>query len=91
MRIFVLVNHLYEVYIFKEGHLKACSMEYQVDSKNPFIHITNYSVQKHSPLFETFEFGNEVSYKKFEEFLCESGYEKGVLYTDVIPKIKGFK
>jgi len=66
MRIFVLINHNYEVFLFKEGHLKTCSLIYEEESKNPFIHITNYSVQKHSKRFQTFEFGNEVSYQDFE-------------------------
>jgi len=88
MRIFVLVSHSNEVYIFKEGHLKTCSLNYDVDSKNPFIHITNYSVQKHSKMFETFEFGNEVSYKDFENFLTETGSELS-LKKHIIPKIKG--
>jgi len=66
MRIFVLITHNHEVFMFKEGHLKCCSLSYEEDSKNPFIHITNYSVQKHSKDFQAFEDGNEVSYQQFE-------------------------
>ena len=46
MRGWVLITHNMKVYFFKEGHLKTCSISFDIDSKNAFSHITNYSFQK---------------------------------------------
>ena len=37
--------------------------------KNKFIHITNHSIQKKSNNFEKYEFGNEISYNDFKEYI----------------------
>ena len=47
------------VYIFKQGHLKATCDKYDINSSSPFIHLTNYSVQKHNVDFSKIEIGNE--------------------------------
>jgi len=62
IRVWVLINHENEVFMFKEGHIKTSSHEYNINSKNSFIHITNYSLQKYSSEFSKFELGNEASY-----------------------------
>ncbi len=41
------------------------------------VHLTNYSVQKYSKNFSLYEFGNEVSFEEFQDFLdLEYGYKK---------------
>ena len=54
MRIWVLLTHSMKVYVFKEGHLKTCSIEYNINSKDAFTHITNYSVQKYNSNFQKY-------------------------------------
>ena len=71
MRIWVLVTHTMKVYVFKEGHLKTCSVEFNINSKNAFTHITNYSFQKHNDDFQKFEKGNEVPFNEFQKFIDE--------------------
>ena len=39
-----LSNHEMNVYMFKEGHLKATSEKFNIKSNNLFIHLTNYDV-----------------------------------------------
>ena len=51
IRIWVLITHKMKVYIFKEGHLKASSVNYNKDDFDSFIHITNYSLQKYNKSF----------------------------------------
>jgi len=65
----VLVTHKMEAYIFREGHLKTCSVEYDINQKDSFVHLTNYSVQKYCENFSKFEIGNEVSFDQFQNFL----------------------
>ena len=69
IRCFVLIDYNLNLFFFREGHLKACSELYNLDDRNRFIHITNYSLQKKSIKFETYEEGNEISYSDFKKFL----------------------
>ena len=78
IRIWVLFTFLdktkkYEVFIFKEGHLKACCDEFDINSEDLFIHLTNYSVQKHNKNFSKSEIGNEISFADFQRELNKSG------------------
>ena len=78
IRIWVLFTYLekgrkYGVYIFKEGHLKACCDEYDINSEDLFIHLTNYSVQKHNKNFSKCEIGNEISFDDFQKELNRTG------------------
>ena len=76
MRIWVLITHQMKVYIFKEGHLKTCSIVYDINSNNAFTHITNYSFQKYNSNFQKFEKGNEVPFYEFQKFIDENYPEK---------------
>ena len=86
MRIWVLLTHDLKVYIFKEGHLKTCSIEYDVNSKDAFTHITNYSFQKHNSNFQKFEKGNEVPFYEFQKFIDEKYPEKNYKLKDNLMK-----
>lgn len=66
IRIWVLINHKGDIYAFKEGHLKATSVPYNLNSNDAFTHLTNYSVQKYSDMFSYYEVGNEISYQQFQ-------------------------
>ena len=72
IRCFVLVDYNLNIYFFREGHLKASSELYNINDKNKFIHITNYSLQKKSSKFETYEEGNEISYNDFKQFMISN-------------------
>ena len=69
IRCFVLIDYDLNLFFFREGHLKASSELYNLDDRNRFIHITNYSLQKKSSKFETYEEGNEISYSDFKKYL----------------------
>ena len=69
---FIKSENKYEVYVFKEGHLKACSDEFNIDSGDLFIHLTNYSVQKYNKNFSKTEIGNEISFNDFQKELNEN-------------------
>ena len=89
IRIWVLLTQSMKVYVFKEGHLKTCSVEYDLNSKNPYTHITNYSFQKHNNNFQKFEKGNEVPFYDFQKFINETYPEKNYkLNIDLMDKIK---
>ena len=89
MRIWVLLTHEMKVYFFKEGHLKTCSVEYNVNSEDAFTHITNYSFQKYNSNFQKFEKGNEVPFYEFQKFIDEAYPEKNYkLKNNLVKQIK---
>ena len=88
IRIWVLISHKMDIYIFKEGHLKASSVNYSIDNKNSFIHLTNYSLQKYNKNFSKYELGNEISFKSFQQFLDTLGDKSFNFRETIIPKFK---
>jgi hypothetical protein len=88
MRIWVFLNYDGNVYMFKEGHLKASSLNFNLNSKNLFIHLTNYSVQKYNINFSKFEFGNEISFEEFQNSLNNEHKLNLDIKKNIIPKIK---
>ena len=75
-----------DVYIFKEGHLKASSVNFSIDNNNSFIHLTNYSLQKYNKNFSKYELGNEISFKTFQDELDKKCVNKN-FKKDIFPKI----
>ena len=88
IRIWVLLTQNMSVYMFEEGHLKCCSVNYDLSSNNTFCHLTNYSFQKYSSNFGKYEFGNEVSFSDFQKNI-DINYDKNINFkNDILPKIK---
>ena len=77
IRCYVLVDFCFNVYMCREGHLKACSQKYDLSDLDIFTHITNYSLQKRCKDFAKYEQGNEISFKKFIELLDNTSKIKG--------------
>ena len=79
MRIWVLLTHQMKVFVYKEGHLKTCSEKFDINNnKDAFIHITNYSFQKHCLNFQKFELGNEVPFHDFQKYLDKEYKDKKI-------------
>ena len=74
------------VYIFKEGHLKATCGNYDLNSKDLFIHLTNYSIQKYNSDFSKIEIGNEIPFKDLQKDL-DSKKIKINFRNNIYPKI----
>ena len=78
-----------KVYFFKEGHLKTCSVPYNIESKDAYTHITNYSFQKHNCNFQKYEKGNEVPFHDFQKFLDDNYPQRNyTLKVDLYNQIK---
>ena len=89
IRIWVLLTHKMKAYVFKEGHLKTCSVDYNINSQDAFTHITNYSFQKYNQNFSKFEKGNEVPFQDFQLFIDETYPDKHYSIKDnLMSKVK---
>ena len=85
IRIWVLITHKMNVYIFKEGHLKLSSVTYDKNNFDSFIHITNYSFQKYSKSFSKYEKGNEISFQIFQNYINQTN-QKFNFKEEIFPK-----
>ena len=83
IRIWVLLTHKMTAYMFKEGHLKLSSINYDLDSNNSFIHLTNYSLQKYNKYFSKYEKGNEVSFETFQNYINEIS-KKSINFKEMV-------
>ena len=87
-RFWILLTHKMEIYLFKEGHLKATSFNFSLENTDLYVHLTNYSVQKYSNKFEKYEEGNEISLNELQKSI-NTHYKLDVdLKKEIIPKIK---
>ena len=88
IRIWVLLTHDFKVYMFNEGHLKCCSVKYDLNIDDNFSHLTNYSFQKYNNNFGKYEKGNEVSFDDLQ-YNIQVNYNNCINFkNEVIPKIK---
>ena len=84
--VMIITNRENEIFIFKEGHLKATSLKYNPDSNDLFVHLTNYSVQKYHSNFSEIEIGNEIPFDDFQ-YELDRNHSKKNFKKDIYPKI----
>ena len=90
IRMWVLVTHEFDCYLFKEGYLRTSSSQFSIDPNNidnKFVHLTNNAVQKYSEGYGSFEDGNQMSFKDFAEYLSQENPEKN-RFEEIIIQIK---
>ena len=54
IRIWALLDHQGNYYVFEEGYLRFTSTPYRLDANslsNNYVHLTNHALQKHSPSY----------------------------------------
>ena len=81
-----MTNRENEIYIFKEGHLKASSLKYNPDSKDLSVQLTDYSILKHNIHFSKIEIGNEIPFYEFQNKLDRKKTGQN-FKNDIYPKI----
>lgn len=58
IRMWAMITHNKELFLFKEGYIRMSSQKYSLDSKSYFTHLTNNAVQKNANNYGIFEEGN---------------------------------
>eukprot|EP00828_Plagiopyla_frontata_P038064 TRINITY_DN4994_c0_g1_i3.p1 TRINITY_DN4994_c0_g1~~TRINITY_DN4994_c0_g1_i3.p1 ORF type:complete len:255 (-),score=34.02 TRINITY_DN4994_c0_g1_i3:60-824(-) len=72
IRMWVLLTYDLNILLFTEGYLRLSSENYDLQSSDQFIHLTNNAIQKFSQNSSKFEEGNQLSFSNFKEFLNKS-------------------
>ncbi|MBN3320205.1 TTL ligase, partial [Atractosteus spatula] len=88
IRSWVLVDHQYNIYLYREGVLRTSSEPYNSsDFQDKTSHLTNHCIQKeHSKNYGKYEEGNEMFFEEFRQYL--SNTHKVALETSILPQIK---
>uniref|UniRef100_H3CF07 Tubulin--tyrosine ligase n=1 Tax=Tetraodon nigroviridis TaxID=99883 RepID=H3CF07_TETNG len=88
IRSWVLVDHQYNIYLYREGVLRTSSEPYNISNLQDMTsHLTNHCIQKeHSQNYERYEKGNEIFFDEFRVYLLNN-YNVS-LETSILPQIK---
>lgn len=87
-RSWVLVDHQYNIYLYREGVLRTSSEPYNSsDLQDMTCHLTNHCIQKeHSQNYGRYEEGNEMFFDEFRQYLLTT--HNVAMETSVLPQIK---
>ncbi|XP_062851226.1 tubulin--tyrosine ligase isoform X2 [Trichomycterus rosablanca] len=88
IRSWVLVDHQYNMYLYREGVLRTSSEPYNSsDLQDMTSHLTNHCIQQeHSQNYGRYEEGNEMFFDEFRQYLQSA--HNVCLETSILPQIK---
>nr|8CLE_F Chain F, Tubulin-Tyrosine Ligase [synthetic construct] len=70
IRSWVLVDHLYNIYLYREGVLRTSSEPYNsANFQDKTCHLTNHCIQKE---YSRYEEGNEMFFEEFNQYLMDA-------------------
>ncbi|XP_060610453.2 tubulin--tyrosine ligase [Anolis sagrei] len=74
IRSWVLVDHLYNIYLYREGVLRTSSEAYNsANFLDKTCHLTNHCIQKeYSKNYGRYEEGNEMFFEEFNQYLMSA-------------------
>ncbi|XP_025959966.1 tubulin--tyrosine ligase isoform X2 [Dromaius novaehollandiae] len=74
IRSWVLVDHQYNIYLYREGVLRTSSEPYNsADFQDKTCHLTNHCIQKeYSQNYGRYEEGNEMFFEEFNQYLMDA-------------------
>ncbi|XP_037663616.1 tubulin--tyrosine ligase isoform X2 [Choloepus didactylus] len=74
IRSWVLVDHQYNIYLYREGVLRTASEPYHADDfQDKTCHLTNHCIQKeYSENYGKYEEGNEMFFEEFNQYLTSA-------------------
>lgn len=90
MRMYMLatwINGKVNLYFYELGYVRTSSFEYDLDTNDRLVHLTNEAVQIKVSEFGKFEKGNKVSLKEMAAYI-KSVYPEEDLYSKIIPLMK---
>ncbi|TSK22826.1 Tubulin--tyrosine ligase [Bagarius yarrelli] len=88
IRSWVLVDHQYNIYLYREGVLRTSSEPYNSSNLQDMTsHLTNHCIQKeHSQNYGLYEEGNEMFFDEFRNYLLN--VHNVSMETSILPQIK---
>jgi len=91
IRVWVLLTHTHEFYLFREGYVRTSSVEFNINEDNlndKFVHLTNNAIQKDSGSYGLYENGNQLSFFDFRSYLKDVSKYELDFDKDIFSEIK---
>ena len=92
IRHFVIITNMYGIiraYWYLDGYIRTSSYEFNIDSFEPEIHLTNDSIQKQYFDYGRYEPHNKISYEDFQRYLdLTYGSNKYNFQKSILPSMK---
>ena len=89
MRIWALVTEDFRIFVYKDGYLRTSSSEYDTNNRSNQVHLTHQCLQVHCAEYGTFEEGNTLTFKQFQEYLNETHPQYNLVIEEhFMPRIK---
>ena len=87
IRVWAFLSQNMEVFVFEEGYLRFSSQPYSTKNNhlNPFIHLTNNSVQKYCSEYDKTS-GNQIALSELANYIPET--KSASIYSTIRAKIK---
>ena len=89
IRIWGLVTAKRELFCYRRGYVRTSSIEYDLNGKDNYIHLTNNCLQQLGENYGVYEEGNTLSLEDFENYLKSTFPEYNLMFnTHFLPRIK---
>ena len=91
IRCWVLLDHNYEAWLYREGVLRTTSTAFTLDPaklSDPFVHLSNHCIQTGHPDYGKYEPTNEMFFAEFREHLDGEYEGRDVLDGVVVPQVR---
>ncbi|CAL6103133.1 Tubulin_tyrosine ligase [Hexamita inflata] len=87
IRCYGLMTAKGDCYVYNRGYLRLTTNKFDLDSKDPAVHLTNNAVQKLLETYCGYEEGNMQSFAELDQLLQEKTHEPTYFTSVLWPKI----
>lgn len=90
MRWWVLLDHEYNVYLYRDGVCRTSSVAFNMDDlEDRFVHLSNHCVQEEHPDYGIYEPTNEMFFAEFSKWLSSEHGDGGPVFAEkIVPQVK---
>ena len=90
IRVWVLVTHSCQVFVFKEGYIRTSATEFTLSKdsiQRPEVHLTNNAIQSQFKNYGKYEDGNILSFQQLQAYLDSSDGMPNFVSEKLMPEI----
>ena len=77
------VNNVLNGYVYEECYVRTSSKQFDIDSQNKYVHLTNDAIQSMSHEYGKYEEGNKVSEVVFSKYFDGLQKKESKMWSDM--------
>ena len=81
IRVWALITWQTEVYYYEKGYIRTSSIDFSLNSKYNYVHLTNNCLQQFGDYYGKHEEGNTLSFEELQQYL-------DIKYPDIVISVK---